>query len=90
MYLGHPPIQIDFQERVTPLPAPGNASSGPLQTPIFSSEKQGFSSEKQGRVPHPPLKMVFRPHLQTLCAVVHHIRHLGFGKGPTYWDGEQL
>ena len=48
-------------------PAPRNALVGPALVPLQTAI---FSGEKQERLGSPPLKMAFRPPLQTLSAVV--------------------
>ena len=66
----HPPLQNDFQGQATPPPPhpplqnhfQGRLTCPPLQIAIFSCEKQGL-------LRRPPLKIPFRPPLQTLSAV---------------------
>jgi len=77
------PWKTHFQGRVRALPAPENPFSGaanaltrPLKTHLqgralyLPLEISICSSERQGRVSCPPLKMLFYPPLQTVFVVV--------------------
>ena len=77
------PWKTHFQGRVKALPAPENPFSGaanaltrPLKTHLqgralyLPLEISICSSERQGRVSRPPLKMLFYPPLQTVSVVV--------------------